>query len=396
MLANAKPQILALLVFIAAPETQVAFGAANPETDNEFGLPYVYTKWEQITTKDGLPNDHIFAVKADPTRDCVWIGTEDGLACYDKKTKKIRSWKEKDGLPWRVISGIDVDPKTGDVWLALFGGGLARFSGGRFDHYHQLNSGLVNDVVYGVAVIGDEVWSATTAGASRYNVVKDKWNIYTEQNAPMEEIWNYGVSARDGKVFLSVWGSGILEFDLATEHWKHYLDPDGEMEIELYRDDGVVHVITTGVSYVDKTLWVSTYFGACRYDGRNWRGFFTQEGGTPSDFNNAARGRSAHECWYCTDKGIGAIVDFETDTWVVYTMDQDTHEGIAQVRRAGKILKTLRFKQGVPHNFILWAEFDGNDVWVGTSKGLARAIGEGYYPRLRPLDTQTADSSSRP
>jgi len=398
MLANAKPQILALLVFIAAPETQVAFGAANPETDNEFGLPYVYTKWEQITTKDGLPNDHIFAVKADPTRDCVWIGTEDGLACYDKKTKKIRSWKEKDGLPWRVISGIDVDPKTGDVWLALFGGGLARFSGGRFDHYHQLNSGLVNDVVYAIAFDYDHnhVWCATTAGASRYDPVKDKWDIFTEKNAPMEEIWNYNVCYRDGKVHLAVWGSGILEFDTKTENWKTYLDPDGEMEIELYRDDGVVHVITTGVSYVDKTLWVSTYFGACRYDGRNWRGFFTQEGGTPSDFNNAARGRSAHECWYCTDKGIGAIVDFETDTWVVYTMDPDTHEGIAQVRRAGKILKTLRFKQGVPHNFILWAEFDGNDVWVGTSKGLARAIGEGYYPRLRPLDTQTADSSSRP
>jgi ligand-binding sensor domain-containing protein len=398
MLANAKPQILALLVFIAAPETQVAFGAANPETDNEFGLPYVYTKWEQITTKDGLPNDHIFAVKADPTRDCVWIGTEDGLACYDKKTKKIRSWKEKDGLPWRVISGIDVDPKTGDVWLALFGGGLARFSGGRFDHFHQLNSGLVNDVVYAIAFDYDHnhVWCATTAGASRYDPVKDKWDIFTEKNAPMEEIWNYNVCYRDGKVHLAVWGSGILEFDTKTENWKTYLDPDGEMEIELYRDDGVVHVITTGVSYVDKTLWVSTYFGACRYDGRNWRGFFTQEGGTPSDFNNAARGRSAHECWYCTDKGIGAIVDFETDTWVVYTMDPDTHEGIAQVRRAGKILKTLRFKQGVPHNFILWAEFDGNDVWVGTSKGLARAIGEGYYPRLRPLDTQTADSSSRP
>ena len=78
-------------------------------------LPYVYTKWKQFTVADGLPNDHIFAVKADGPR--VWIGTEDGLAMLDKRTGKIKSWGEKDGLPWRAVTAIDVDKKTGDVWL---------------------------------------------------------------------------------------------------------------------------------------------------------------------------------------------------------------------------------------------------------------------------------------
>ncbi|MCK4299921.1 MAG: hypothetical protein KAX80_10335, partial [Planctomycetes bacterium] len=149
------------------------------ETDQP-GLPYVYTKWEQFTTKNtggGLPNDHIFAVKADG--DYVWVGTENGLARLDKRASTWRSWKEEDGLPWRVVAAIDVDPKTGDVWLGLFGGGLARFSGGRFDHWHQLNSGLVNDVVYGVCVENDNVWCATTAGASRFNTITGEWSIYT-------------------------------------------------------------------------------------------------------------------------------------------------------------------------------------------------------------------------
>jgi len=352
-----------------------------PAKATNAGLPFVYTEWEHFTKKDGLPNEHIFAIKADGPR--VWIGTEDGLACYDKRTGKIKSWKEEDGLPWRVVSAIDVNQKTGEVWIGMFGGGLARFSGGRFDHYHQLNSGLVNDVVYGVAVENDRVWCATTAGASRYDPVKDKWEVYTEKNAPMEEIWNYGVCYADGKVYLGVWGSGVLEYDVATDRWKDYLDPDGEMEIDLYRDDGIVHVITTGVSYVEKILWVSSYFGSCRYDGRHWRGYFAHEGGIPSDFGNAARGRTAHEAWFCTDKGIGVVADFETDTWVVYRMDPKTHEGIAEIRRGGKALKTVRSEHGVPHNYVLWAEFDGKDVWVGTSKGLARAVGEGYYPRLR-------------
>ena len=96
----------------------------------------------------------------------VWVGTEDGLALIDKATGKVvKTWQEKDGLPFQVVTAIDVDKKTGDVWLGLFGGGLARLSGGRFDHWHQLNSGLVNDVVYGVAVENDNVWAATTAGA---------------------------------------------------------------------------------------------------------------------------------------------------------------------------------------------------------------------------------------
>ncbi len=364
--------------------------AERAETDQaaQPGLPYVYTKWEQFTTENtggGLPNDHIFAVKA--TEDHVWVGTENGLGRFDKKTRTWRSWNEEDGLPWRVVAAIDVDPKTGDVWLGLFGGGLARFSGGRFDHWHQLNSGLVNDVVYGVCIENDNVWCATTAGASRFNTVTGEWSIYTEKNAPMEEIWNYGCCYADGKVYLGIWGSGVLEYDVASDQWKDYVDPDGEMEIDLYRDDGIVHVISTGVSYVDEVLWVSTYFGMSRYDGRHWRGYYQHECGLPSDFGNAVMGRSANECWFATDKGVGVLTDFATDTWVTYTSDHATHTGKAVIQRGTKVLKEITTGPNLPHNYALWTELDGNDVWIGTSKGLAHGIGQGYYPGLRPVQT---------
>jgi ligand-binding sensor domain-containing protein len=376
----------ALVMVLASAAASV--GQAKKSSGTAGELPYVYTQWKQFTVKDGLPNDHVFAVKVHG--DDVWVGTEDGLACINKRTGAIRKWQEENGLPWRVVSSIDVHPKTGDVWLGLFGGGLARLSGGRFDHWHQLNSGLVNDVVYGVAVENDNIWAATTAGASRFNTNKGEWTIFTEKNAPMEEIWNYGVAYGNGKVFLGVWGSGVLEFDVATERWKEYIDPDGEMEIELFRDDGMVHVITTGVSYVDDILWASTYFGACRYDGRHWRGFFTQEGGIPSDFNNAVRGRSAYEAWYLTDKGVGVIADFPTDTWVVYTMDPNTHRGRAVVKRNNQVLEDVVLEKGIPHNYALCADADGKDMWVGTSKGVGWAIGPDYYPRLKARVPATA------
>jgi ligand-binding sensor domain-containing protein len=379
---------LALFLGLGAIAVRLEGGQA-PAPDSKAGLPYVYTHWKQFTVKDGLPNDHIFAVKADGPR--VWVGTEGGLACIDKATGKIRKWTEADGLPWRVVTGIDVDPKTGDVWLALFGGGLARFSGGRFDHWHQLNSGLVNDVVYAVAVEHDNVWAATTAGASRFNTVTGEWTIFTEKNAPMEEIWNYGVTYNDGKVYLAVWGSGVLEFDIATQKWKEYLDPDKEMEIDLYRDDGLVHVISTGVSYVDKVLWASTYFGASRYDGRNWRGFFNKEGGLPSDFNNNVKARSANEAWFCTDKGLGVLADFPSDTWVQYTANPQVPAGKAVVKRGMETLETVNLAVGIPHSFTICVDLDGNDAWIGTAEGLGWGIGEGYYHGLRPRPTIAAE-----
>jgi hypothetical protein len=345
-------------------------------------LPYVYTQWKHYTTKDGLPNDHIFAVKADGPK--IWIGTEDGLACLDKRTEKIRSWQEKDGLPWKVITAIDVDSKTGDLWLGLFGGGVARFSGGRFEHFNQLNSGLVNDVVYGIAVENDHIWCATTAGCSRYHIKTKQWTTFTEKNAPMEEIWNYGV-AYDGKdkVYLAVWGSGCLEYNIQKEQWKVYLDPDGEMEIDLYRDDGIIHVIVTGASPAGNALWISTYFGTCRYDGRHWRGFYAKETGLPGDFTNNVKARSADECWFAHDKGLGVVADFPTDTYVAYTRHPDTLRGQAKVYRSGKLLKEVDLENAVPQNFIICVDHDGNDTWVGTGKGLGCAIGEGYYAGVK-------------
>jgi ligand-binding sensor domain-containing protein len=377
------PLALFLLAALAAPAFAQEAKAGGPK------LPYVYTSWKHFTVKDGLPNDHIFAVRVDGPR--VWVGTEDGLALIDKPSGTVvRTWQEKDGLPWKVVTAIDVDKRTGDVWLGLFGGGLARLSGGRFDHWHQLNSGLVNDVVYGVTIEHDHVWAATTAGASRYNTVTGEWTVFTEKNAPMEEIWNYAVNYAGGdKVYLAVWGSGVLEYDIKTGRWKEFLDPDGEMEIDLYRDDGINHVIVTGANEVDGVVWVSSYFGASRYDGRHWRGYAEQEGGLPSDFNNNIRARSQAEALYCSDKGLGIITNApeEEAAWVAYTRDPATGRGRAKVTLGGKVVEEVDMPLGVPHNFMIAADVDGNDIWVGTGKGLGWALGEGYYPgtRERPL-----------
>ena len=52
---RAKP-LLITVVLMGAITLTTAYSASEAE------LPYVYTNWDHITVKDGLPNDHIFAV----------------------------------------------------------------------------------------------------------------------------------------------------------------------------------------------------------------------------------------------------------------------------------------------------------------------------------------------
>ena len=203
-------------------------------------------RWENFTTANGLPDNHVFCVLVDRNR--IWAGTENGLGLYeDGIWKAIRP---ADGLAHQAVLSLALDKRTGDLWVGNMGG-LSRNSAGRIDNFTQLNSGLSNDIVYGVGVLGDFVWVATAAGASRLNTRTGQWALFNERNTPMYEIWTYAVSPAEDKVYYAVWGGGVLEYDVKTEHWKNYDDPDGETEMVLMKDQGLIHEITTSVSYVD-------------------------------------------------------------------------------------------------------------------------------------------------
>jgi hypothetical protein len=88
-------------------------------------------------------------------------------------------------------------------------------------------------------------------------------------------------------------------------------------------------------------------------------------------------------------------MDAETCTWVVYIPDGDRHSGHAVIKRENQVLKTVDTGYNVPQTFIICVDFDGHDVRVGTSKGVGRGIGEGYYPRLRPPNASVAQAISQ-
>jgi ligand-binding sensor domain-containing protein len=330
----------------------------------------VYGHWRNFTTKEGLPSDKAYCIRIDG--DKVFAGTHDGLAVYEKG--KWKSYTTKDGLPHNGIVSIDVSELNGDVWIGTLGG-LSRWSGGKFENFTQLNSGMPNDLVYGVICDGKDVWVATGGGAGRYDTYAKQWEIFTEKNAPMHEPWTYGVSAGDGKIFIAAWGGGVIEYTTKTKKFKDYTDPDGEMEIDLLPDDGLVHDITTGTTYADGMLWVSSYFGLCSYDGSHWKGYFKEHTGMASNFINFVRAKGP-VAFICTDEGLSST---NGKSWVTYKKNENDSNGKAIITNYGrdddptvnKTTKELPLSPSIAHNFIIGVDADKDFLWVATSKGVS-------------------------
>jgi hypothetical protein len=361
----ALPSALLRAQHPAVPKLHKPAAAASVKTQ----LPSMPRfRFENFTSANGLPDDHVFNVLVEGDR--IWAATENGLGLYENG--KWKTYNTKDGLAHRAVLSLALDKRTGDVWAGTMGG-LSRISGGRIDTFTQLNSGLSNDVVYGVSVEGEHVWVATAAGACMLNLRTNQWSLFNERNTPMFEIWVYGVSATPSKVYFAVWGSGIIEYDQQKKSWDKYDDPDGETEMVLFKDQGLIHEITTSVSYMEKDhiLWAATYFGDSHYDGRRWHNFLTKDSGLPSNFTNVVKGVDANRAWFGTDKGLAY---YDGVNWAVYRPSLTTGKPEMTIRDASGNITAIEVSSAPSHNYILGIDFQGSDIWVATAKGLSHGI----------------------
>ena len=333
-----------------------------PAATEELPVVPVYGRWRNFTTKDGLPSDKAYCVRIDGDR--VLVGTHDGLAVY--QNGKWSTYTTKNGLAHNGIVSIDVSELTGDVWIGTLGG-LSRWSAGKFETFNQFNSGMPNDLVYCVICDGKDVWVATGGGAGHYDTFTREWEIFTEKNAPMHEPWTYGVSAGDGKIFIAAWGGGVIEYNTKTKQFRDYTDPDGFMEIDLQPDDGIVHDITTATSWADGILWVSTYFGMSRYDGKYWKGYFDHDSGLASNFINFLRAEGP-VVFVCSDRGLSST---NGESWVTYKKNDNNENGVAIITN-GKDKREIPLSPSIAHNYIIGVDGENGILWVATSKGVSR------------------------
>lgn len=328
-----------------------------PEEDADY-LP-IFKSWENFTKEDGLPSNKVSSVRIDGDR--VWIGTDKGLAIYENGEFSVIT--TEDGLSHNYVLGIDVSELTGEVWIATMSG-LTRWSAGEMEVYNQFNSGLANDVVYSVVTEREYVWTATAAGASKFNTYTDQWEIFNELNAPMHEPWTYGIANGDEKIYIAAWGGGVLEYFKDSGRFRVHRDPDHQMQIDLYPDDGIVHDITTGVSYANDILWVGTYFGLSRYDGTYWQSYFDHDSGLASNFINFVKAQ-ANVIYICTDNGFST---FNGHRWATYKIESGTGKIIIT---EGDSSRELTTSNALSNNYIWAMDVKGDEIWLATANGLS-------------------------
>lgn len=323
-----------------------------------------FSRWETIGTRQGLPSEKVFAVAVDG--DKLWAGTEKGLALLEAGAVSVFGTAE--GLPFPVVTSLAVSTLTGDLWIGTMGG-VARLSGGRIDAFTQLDSGLVNDVVYGVAVDGSDVWIATAAGLSRYDTRTREWDVFDTSNTLMHEPWCYAVTTAGGNVYVAVWGGGVVVREAGSGQFREHRDPDGEMEIDLFRDDGLVHDVTSAVAFAKGTMWVGTYFGLSRYAGRRWRSYSEADSGLAGDFINFLKAEG-EVVWIATDQGLSR---FDTQTWHTWRRTGGDRFELRVTDPDGKT-RSRSLRTGPASNTIYGIDLRRNDIWLATAAGLSHGI----------------------
>ncbi|MBI2943396.1 MAG: hypothetical protein HYY25_04275 [Candidatus Wallbacteria bacterium] len=352
--------VLILLVLLLLP----AAPTCERNADTSFPAP-VLSKWRTWSRADGLPSDTVWAVL--PDGEGVWIGTTGGLAHFDGSA--FTAYRPADGLVHRAVTSLAKDPVDGSLWIGTFGG-VSHLVGGKFENFTQSTSGLINDVVYAVAVQGDTVWMGTANGLSGLDRRTGAFVTYDDRNAPFHENWCYGATVSEGKLYLSVWGGGLCIRDGATGHWEVHMDPDGDNRVDVLADDGILSDVIVTASKAGERVWVASYFGAGLFDGRRWRAFSTANSGLPRNFVNTVKA-SGKGCWIGTDAGLSYFDG--SDRWVTYR-GMGGRWGEARLFR-DHVPMAVAATEGSPGSDFIWsvAEATGQrrGLWVGTARGLS-------------------------
>ena len=224
-----------------------------------------------------------------------------------------------------------------------------------FEHFTQ-KDGLSSEMVYAIAVQGEEVWFGTYGGgATLYGKGSKTWKAFTTKGEPVEQVddgdsikWKNLLSYNHvsvilpdkdrlwfGTYFYGFGGGGISCYSpQSSPQWKKFNTNDG-------RAKKVVSMALDGES-----LWVGSEKGLNLFDTKSerWKDFYAVENGLSGNFVNT----------------LLVEPDF---LWI------GTNGGISRFQKDKRIWKTYSEKEGLTE-----AEFKslvrvGTRIWAGSIGG---------------------------
>lgn len=395
-----------LRLILTAPACVFFCLAAFALDPNKKITQYIHNSW---TSEQGLPENDVRGIVQ--TRDgYLWLATEEGLARFDGVRFKVFDKHSVDAIKNNFILSLFED-REGTLWIGSWGGGLTRFSRGRFDTYTK-SDGLSDDIINVIAQDRDgHLWIGTGEGG--LDVWKDgKFTAYTTKQGLSHNRVHALYPSRDGSLWIGSDGGldRLRDGKIATPAQPNDLKKSGVFA--LYEDergvlwigsnhglysykDGIFTLINqiprsnVSVIYEDRShsLFVGTEGGLYRLYQGKIESFTVRDGLTAPSvssifedregslwigtvFGGLDRLRDGKFTTYTTDSGLAndattAILQTKTgDVWI-----GTLGGGLSKFSKGH--FETFGRKQGLASDKVMTlAEDRDGGLWVGTMSGL--------------------------
>jgi len=178
---------------------------------------------------NSLPNNDIRCIYETKKNKNIWIGTANGMAMYDIKTKKIEKvvlFKNR----WGVRS--IVEDKYNTLWVGTYGGGVIRYNPA--DDKINYKPIIFNPkVVLDLLIDNDSLWIATQGeGVILYSFKSKKGQIFTEEDGLSSNYIESVLRDKEGGIWLGT-TKGISKLNTNTKKIQNFNTQDGVQNHEF-------------------------------------------------------------------------------------------------------------------------------------------------------------------
>ena len=265
-----------------------------PRSSNRFG------GYSQSKVRNSVKGNVISRFCEDKQKN-IWVASDDGgLSCFNPITKNFTHIPLGDGSP--AANNVHALAIDGDnLWIGTYLGGLwvRNLKTGSMHHYLKDNNNpnsVDGNSCY--AIIRDsrgDIWVATTVGINRYRRETDDFERVRTLDSYVIDI----DEDKDGNLWFSTRGKGLIKYDVNRNEWKQYLCTDQECSLP--------HNFVNNVEIsTDGEFWVATDNGLCKYDEEGDSFLSIDLGDNCSVFSMAEYN---NELWLATNHGLIKLVD---------------------------------------------------------------------------------------
>ncbi len=213
------------------------------------------------SAQDGLKSDSLYCAFQD-SKGNLWFSTRgtaemSGLTRYDPQTREFRTFTGADGFPKGQAAVSFAEDKAGNLWFGFYGGGLAKFSNGKFTNFSNAEN-LPQNSVFGLYI--DEknrLWIGSSGGgvarADNLEAEKLEFVKYTTAEGLSSNNVRTLIGDAQGNIYAGT-VRGISRISPETGNIKHLTTADG-----LASD-----FLTTSFRDRDGNLWFGTSDGVSK------------------------------------------------------------------------------------------------------------------------------------